>query len=272
MALKRKLKNLDGLDAAIAALYTKSGDEYVLDVEGGAEDAEGLKTALNKERALRQTAESEASSLKAQVEKLKNIDPAKYEELVAMEEDIRSKGKGWEKMREQLNAAHSGEVEKLNAKIKSLSATLEDALIGSAAAAEIEKAGGSPMLLLPHVKSKAKLVEENGKHHVRLFDEKGDPLIDNTGAYLTLGGFVTQLKGMEGFGSAFKSSGASGGGTPPSGNNGGGGGPGGLDRAKMSIKEKDAYIEKHGIEAYNKLPMTLPSQQKAAAGGGFVSQ
>jgi hypothetical protein len=272
MALKKRLKTLEGVEAAIAALYVKSGEEFVLDVDGGFDDADGLKSALTKERTLRAAAESEASSVKVQLEKFKTIDPAKYEELVAMEEDIRTKGKGWEKMKEQLNAAHQEELRKRDERNQSLSATLEDALIGSAAAAEIEKAGGSTLLLLPHVKSRAKLVEENGKHHVRLFDDKGDPLIDNQGAYLTLGGFVTQLKTMEGYGTAFKASGASGGGAPPSGGNNGGGSPGGLDRAKMTLQEKNAYMEKHGVEAYNALPMTLPSQQKAAATGGFINQ
>ena len=274
MALKKRLKTIDDLDAATKALYTKAGDEFVLDVEGGFDDAEGLKTALNKERALRQTAESEVSSLKPQLEKLKSIDLAKYEELVSMEEDIKSKGKGWEKMSAQLNASHAAELAKRDERIKGLSGTLENELISSAAAAEIEKAGGSSLLLLPHVKSRAKLVEENGKHLVRLFDEKGDPLIDNTGAYLTLGGFVNQLKSVEGYGTAFKGSGASGGGAPPqpNGGNGGNGGnsPGGMDRSKMSMAEKNAYMDKHGVDAYNKLPMTLPSQQPNAA--GFVKQ
>lgn len=272
MALKKKLKSLDGLDAAVAALYVKSGEEFALDVEGGLDDAEGLKTALNKERNLRQAAESEASSLKGQLEKLKDIDPAKYTELVAMEEDLRTKGKGWEKMKEQLNASHQTELAKRDERIKSLSQTLENELITSAAAAEIEKAGGSPLLLLPHVKSRAKLVEENGKHHVRLFDEKGDPLIDNQGAYLTLSGFVNQLKTMEGYGTAFKGSGSSGGGTNQNNINSNGAPAGGLDRSKMTVAEKNAYMDKYGVDAYNKLPMTLPSQQQTKAAGGFINQ
>lgn len=270
MALKKRLKNLDGLDASVAALYVKSGEEFVLDVDGGLDDVEGLKTALNKERALRQTAESEVTSTKAAMEKFKDIDPARYNELAAMEEDLRTKGKGWEKMKEQLNAAHQAELAKRDERINSLSGTLENELISSAAAAEIEKAGGSALLLLPHVKSRAKLVEENGKHHVRLFDEKGDPLIDNQGAYMTLSGFVSQMKTMEGYGTAFKSSGASGGGANPAAGNNGGGAPGGLDRAKMTSEQKNAYMDKHGVDAYNKLPMTLPSQQASA--GGFVKQ
>lgn len=268
MALKRKLKTLDDLDDATKSLYIKAGEDFVLDVEGGIDDAEGLKTALTKERGLRQAAESEVSSLKPQLEKFKSIDLEKYEELVGMEEDIKSKGKGWEKMSAQLNAAHKAEMEKAQERINSLSKTLENELISSAAAAEIEKAGGSPLLLLPHVKNSAKLVEENGKHMVRLFDEKGDPIIDNTGAYLTLGGFVNRLKTQEGYGTAFKGTGSSGSGTQQT--NGGTQGTGTLDRAKMTVAEKDAYMEKHGVDAYNKLPMTLPSQQKNA--GGFINQ
>jgi hypothetical protein len=243
----------------------------VLDIDGGFDDAEGLKKALNVERAQRTAAENEVISMKPQLEKLKAIDLAKYEELVALEEDIRSKGKGWEKMKEQLNVSHQAELAKAQERIKSLSGTLENELISSAASAEIEKAGGSSLLLLPHVKSRAKLIEENGKHHVRLFDDKGDPMIDNQGAYLSLSGFVSQMKTMEGYGTAFKGSNSSGGGAPPA-TNGGGGAPGGIDRAKMTLQEKNAYMEKHGVDAYNKLPMTLPSQQKAAATGGFINQ
>lgn len=264
MALQKRIKSVDDLDAAIKPLYVKSGNEYVLDVEGGFEDVEGLKTALTKERALRATAESEVSSLKPKLEKLQSVDMAKYEELIGLEDEIRTKGKGWEKMKEQLNAAHIAELQKRDERIRALSSTLENELISSAAAAEIEKAGGSPLLLLPHVKGAAKLIEENGKHFVRLFDDKGDPIIDNQGAYLTLGGYVNQLKSVEGYGSAFKSSGSTGGGSQQTGGSGGSI-PGGLDRARMTTQEKNAFMDKHGVEAYNQLPMTLPSQ--LAAGG-----
>lgn len=49
--LKAVLKNLDGLDEALKALYTKEGDVYVLDAEVDEHPAtRGLKSALDKEK------------------------------------------------------------------------------------------------------------------------------------------------------------------------------------------------------------------------------
>jgi hypothetical protein len=264
--LKLKLKSLEGLDDGVKALYKEVGGEFILDVEGGVPDVDGLKTALNKERDRVKELENTVKTAEGQLKKFGGLDPDKVQELVNLEADIKDKGKGWERMREQLNSTHAEAISEKEKRIQFLNSVVEEQMIANVASMEIEKAGGSPLLLLPHVRKEAKLVEENGKFHVRLFNDKGDPIIDNQGQFLTIGGRVNQMRGEEGFGGAFKSSGASGGGVPPN----SGGGPKGsfnnLDRSKMTIPEKDAFIAEHGYDKYMALPMTLASSRSAAGG------
>src|SRR5690606_14662090 len=66
MKLKAVLDTLDGLDEAIAPLYTKKGDSYVLNIEqvDAHPDVTGLKNSLAASRADKKAVENELSSLK----------------------------------------------------------------------------------------------------------------------------------------------------------------------------------------------------------------
>lgn len=264
MPLKIEIDSVDGLDDAVKKLYVQKDGKYRLDLADEIPDVTGLKTALNSERTARSNAEKVAREAQTTLERFKDVDPDKYRDLLGREKDLTTQSKGWETMRDQLNETHKKEIEAREGRITGLVGTLESQMITNVALAEIERAQGSTTLLLPHIRDRAKLVEENGKFHVRLFDDKGNPMIDNQGAYLTITAFVAQLKESQDFAGAFKGSGASGGGS----NAGGGGGgapPTNLDRATMTQREKDEYMDKHGVEAYMKLPMTLPSQRKKSA-------
>jgi hypothetical protein len=264
MPLKLEIDSVDGLDDSVKKLYVqKEGGKYRLDLADEVPDVTGLKTALNSERTARSNAEKAAREAQTTLERFRDVDPDKYRDLLGREKDLTTQSKGWETMRDQLNETHKKELEAREGRITGLVGTLESQMITNVALAEIERAQGSTTLLLPHIRDRAKLVEENGKFHVRLFDEKGNPMIDNQGAYLTIQAFVTQLKASQDFSGAFKGAGASGGGSQNSG--GGGPPPTNLDRATMTQREKDEYMDKHGVEAYMKLPMTLPSQRKKSA-------
>lgn len=85
MALKAVLDTLDGLDAALHAHYTKGADgKFRLDAEG-VEDVSGLKSALQKEREGRSTAEKalkafdglDAAEIRSLVEKFANDEEGK---------------------------------------------------------------------------------------------------------------------------------------------------------------------------------------------------
>lgn len=83
--LKFMLENLEGLDEAKAALYTKSADgKFYLDVEGAVS-----KNKVDEFRNNNITLTQEMDKLKA---KYKDLDPDKYEELLKLEADA-NKGK-----------------------------------------------------------------------------------------------------------------------------------------------------------------------------------
>lgn len=86
MALKRTVTNLEEVPEALRSLYTKSGDGFVLEVDG-LEDVGGLKKALDAERTGRATLDREIKALRQQFE---GLDPEKSREamvkLQALEE------------------------------------------------------------------------------------------------------------------------------------------------------------------------------------------
>lgn len=166
MKLKMTLTTLDGLDDSIKALYRKNGDKYVLNVEGGTdaatpEDVEGLKSALNKEREARKSAEKKAS-----------------------------------------DAAGAGEGEN-----KRLRLAMEDRLRESVVLAAIAEAHGNARLLLPHLKDRTTVVQEEGEFIVRVVDESGQVQENpDTGLPLTVEDLVLIFKEDKDFALAFTGS------------------------------------------------------------------
>ena len=73
MALALTLEKLDGIDPAVAALYTEKDGKFTLDVEG-LEDTSALKAALKE-------ANREAAERRKALEKLKDVDPEEYQRL-----------------------------------------------------------------------------------------------------------------------------------------------------------------------------------------------
>ena len=207
MALKIKLETIDGVDPAIAALYTKGEDgKYHLDAEGLGEIQAALKAA-NKEAADRRKA----------LEGYKDVDPARYQELLKADEeraqkDAESKGQ-WDKLREQMaqkqaekDAAHAN-------REKTLLSALEQHLVDAQATAAIAAAKGIPQLLLPHVKNRVKVIEENGAFKVQVLGQDGNPMIaDAAGPPAGIAHLIESFKADPIYGRAFEGTGASGGG------------------------------------------------------------
>ncbi len=106
MALALTLEKLDGLDPAVAALYSERDGKFVLEVEGQ-EDVSGLKSALEAERKARKDFEKKYSALK-------DVDPEKYAQLLKEAEE-----------RENNKLKEAGEFEKLRTKWQADKDTLE---------------------------------------------------------------------------------------------------------------------------------------------------
>lgn len=87
---------------------------------------------------------------------------------------------------------------------------LENMMIDSEAAKSISEAGGSLKLLMPIVKSRIDIIDNDGKLMLQIKSEDGTPALDNKGESLTLSGLMEEIKADESLSGAFASSGLSG--------------------------------------------------------------
>ena len=93
---------------------------------------------------------------------------------------------------------------------------IERLLIEASAAQVISEAKGNTTLLMPHIKTKTRVREEDGQFIVDILDDKGVPRISpNSGnnSPMTIAELVTEMKNSTTFSPAFEGSGMSGAGT-----------------------------------------------------------
>lgn len=263
MELETSVETLEAVPEALHGLYRESekGFELVVDPQA-LEDAvaPNLKSALQKERQNAKQRDREAKDLRKKLEALGEEDPeAIIEELGQLREfrENASKNKGKddnavEQVRRQLQDEFGKTLSKKDAELLALKGQLTSVLVDSAAVSAISELKGVPKLLLPHVKRMTEVIEEDGKYHVRVLNDKGEHRVNKDGDYLSIKELVEELRNDEVFSRAFDGDGASGGGTPPGTQRGGGAAT--KKRSQMSVPEKSEFIAKHGQEAYLALP------------------
>jgi hypothetical protein len=257
--LKAIIESMDSVPEGLREHYTEKDGKFVLGVEAvngyALEDVTGLKTALGKERSSRE-------SLEKAVAKYKDIDPEKAREAMTKlaeladidpkkEADKLAQAKV-DAIKSQLLDGHTKELKARDETLATYRGQIEKLLIDSAATAALAEAKGSVDLLLPHIRSAAKVVEKDGGFAVEIVGPDGSPKVNSKGDTMTIKELVAEMRNSEVFGRAFDATGQSGTGKVP----GGSGGTGGaLKRSQMSAVEKGEYISKHGQEAFLKLPL-----------------
>ena len=182
-----------------------------------AEETEGLR--VNRDEVLK-----EKKSLADKLRKYKDIDPEKYAELKALQEEAERKAAeesgNFEALEKQLKEQHAKELDTEKSKGEKLTRSLENYLVRAAATKAIADAEGAVDLLLPHVIDRLRVVENDDGHFARVVDAAGQPVVqDAQGTPMTIDTLVTgEMK--EKFPSAFKGTGATGGGAPITGSGG----------------------------------------------------
>jgi len=213
MALKLKItaEEFGKLDESIQGLYEDKDGEYILSVDG-IEDNSGLKSALEKER-------KRARELEKTVRAYEGVGmtPEEIAELVKAREEaekasLEKKGE-WETLKAQMLEKHQKELESRDREVEKMKQTLESYLVDAAATEAIASAKGIPQLLLPHVKSAVKVVEEDGAYKVRVMGKDG-PRVNAKGEFLTIKDLVAEMRESEIFSRAFEGTGTTGSGTP----------------------------------------------------------
>lgn len=259
--LKAVVEAIDAVPEAVRGFYKEADGKFILDVEPvdgyALEDVAGLKSTLGKEMTLRKKLEKDVVKFKdidpdkardalAKLEELSSIDPTKEADKIASTK--------FEAAKTQLLEKHNGEIQTREARIGQLTKTVENLLIDQAATVAIAEAKGSIELLIPHVKAHTRVREADGKYFVDVVDKDGNARIGNSkGDPMTINDFVQELRKSETFGRAFDGSGQSGSGTRPG--NGGGGSPQFKRRSDFkNEKERAAFVETNGLDAYTALP------------------
>ena len=213
MALKLKLTKAewDGLDEGFKSLYEDNGaDGYTLAVDG-IEDTSALKATVN---ATRRERDELAKQARAWKELGKT--PDEIAELVARvsEDELKKAEKAgeWDKLKAQLLESKQKELAVKDEETARMRSALEDHLVTSTAVTAIAELKGIPQLLLPHVKSAVRVVDDNGKYVVHVVDENGTQRINSKGDPLTIKDLVEEMRQSDVFGRAFEATGTSGGG------------------------------------------------------------
>ena len=254
MPLPAAVEKLDAIPEAHRSLYKQDGSRFVLDVEG-AEDvfAAGLKK--NRDEIL-----TDRKKLAAKLDELKDVDPEEYRKLkaaTAEAEEKKAKDAGqFDTLKQQLIEKHNGDLKKVQLELDTDRAFIREVLADSVATKELAAAGGNAKLLLPHVLKQIDVVRgDDGKYSAVVKDAKGNVRIGNAqGAPMTIAELVAEFKASEDYAAAFSGSGASGSGAAGSST---AAGAAGTVRSRKDFKttaDKVAFIEKHGREAFEKLP------------------
>jgi DNA-binding transcriptional MerR regulator len=247
MALKLIVDKLDDVPEALRGEYTEKDGKFHLGVDG-LEDTGGLKTALQKERADRAAYEKQVKAwqgLGKSPDEIKEL----LEAQARADEDKATKAGEWDKLKAQMNEKHEAALRSKDETISAMRKRLNAELVDAKAVAAIAAAKGVPELLLPHVQRHVKV---DADFNVQVVDDKGDPRVNGKGEPLTIADLVAEMRGSEVFGRAFEGSGQSGSGKQP----GNGAGGAGVNRKSDFKTEKDraAFVDKHGFEAYKALP------------------
>lgn len=260
MALKAIL-NADehgALGDELKGEYKEVDGKFILDVVAtdGYElsDVSGLKTTMGKEIEKRK-------ALEKQVVKFKDIDPERAREALAKLEELETLDPSkdvdkiantkFEAAKAQLLKKHTDELSAAEAKSNKYRSKIEKLLVDQVATAELAAAKGSVELLLPHIQRQTRVVEDDDDFKVEVVDKDGSVRIgDSKGTPMGIKELIAEMRASETFGLAFEGEGITGGGKKPSGGNP----PAGLKRSQMTPEQKREYQQKHGQEAFLKLP------------------
>lgn len=254
MKLPFKVKSLDEIQEPLRGAYSQVGDEFVLSVDG-IPNPDELSSKLR-------SANAEAANRRKQLESWEKLGktPEEIEALLVeqkrLEDEKAAKEGNFEKLKQQLLESHQKEKETLAAQANNYRSLLENFMIESSAVSAIAAEKGVPELLMPHIRSRTKVIEKDGKFGLSVVDEKGEIRYDSKGEPMTISALVSEMKQNQVFGRAFDGTQQGGSGAPPKSGNGsgGGGGNGALKRSQMSAPDRAAYIREHGQQAYLQLP------------------
>lgn len=207
MALKTIVDSLDEIDEGFRGLYVKDegAGVYKLDVEPDANTAKELEE-LRKEKQ-----RMEAHNKKLLEEKKKESDRARQ-----AEEERARRDRDVESLERSIKEKHQSELEGYTSRNALLQAQLESQMVDNQALNLANQLSDTPALIMPHIKSRLRAQEVDGRWRLTVVDVMGNPTAT------TPDELVEQMRGDKQFAPLVRGTRAGGGGA-----NGGNSGSGG---------------------------------------------
>lgn len=122
-------------------------------------------------------------------------------------------------IRQELQGQFQTQVDTAKAERDEMEGSLKEYLLDSQAMASIAEHKGNPTLLMPHIRSQAKVMKDpvTNKYRAVATNDRGEPLPDTDGGWMGIGKLVERLKANKDYAVCFTVTAPSGGGTPPNG-------------------------------------------------------
>jgi len=223
-AKNTELDNLDSVPENFRVFYKEreGGEGYALDSENpvvstAVASIAGLGKSLKAARSDADRYRKDRTDLSAlseygdSPESIKSAVDAKLGELQEQLQNGESAKIDLEKIKEDLAKSHNREVTKKEQVIEGLKGQLYAHLVTSEATTAIAAQKGVSELLMPFVKERVKVVEEEGQLRVFVVDGEGNRRYSGaTGEAMTIPELVSEMKGNEQYGRLFESEAPSG--------------------------------------------------------------
>jgi DNA-binding transcriptional MerR regulator len=252
MALPLIVDTLDDVSEAARGAYVEKDGKFHLDVE--VEDTTNLKKALQTERGTRGALEKQIKQWQGLGKTPEEIQELLESQRKAQEESDKKAG-NFDAILKQHQDKWAAEKKTLEEQVNAATASEREAVVGERVAGALAKLGATEegIELLPdRLAGRIKFETVNGKRVLKIMQADGETPMAGSGAdgTATIDDLVKEATTK--YPSLFKASSGSGGGKEPDVKNPGGSGVSKKSDFK-SEKERAAYVNKHGLAAYNAL-------------------
>lgn len=166
MGLKYQLESLEGVDEAIASLYTEKDGKYVLGIEGlptNNEDVSGLKAKVEELLAEKKAADKKAREAEEAARKAAEDAARKSGDTEALE-------KSWQQKLAQREQELMQELETYKESVTAM--TVDNVAVSLASELAVP---GSAKALLPHIRARLAVEQREGKFVTVVRDAEGKP-------------------------------------------------------------------------------------------------
>lgn len=269
MALDPVIDTLDGLHELIRKEYRKGTAEeglegkFVLDVKShpsgwGLEPVVGLKNTLSKIK-------GERDQLKKKLDLFGEVEPesivalrTELEELKKLKDDSPQKVKAQiEAQVQEVKKKLDLEIAERDGRIKKRDQAIERLLIDSVSTQALQKFGGDPLLLLPHIRDQVKVVWENEQPIAQVIDPKNPATVrvtlkQGSTEHMPVDELVELMSKDDRYKRAFAGSGAAGTGTTGTRNGTGGGANGNRNSTVLQNQDGQELSPVERLKQYHR--------------------